>query len=72
MLQRKNCFRIEKNVIDIINHRISDMPPETGGILGSHGNDILDEVIIDLPDLTSTEPCSYFPNVDFSNQNIAS
>lgn len=64
-------MRIKKNVIDIINHRILDMPPETGGILGSQGNDIIDEVIVDLPDLTSSAPCSYFPNVDFLNQHIA-
>ena len=63
-------MRISKSVIDTINNSISDLPPETGGILGSHDNELIDEVIMDSPDPTNTRPCSYFPNVVFLNQNI--
>ena len=63
-------MRILKSVIDTINDSILDMPPETGGILGSHDNELIDEVIMDSPGPTNTRPCSYFPNVDFLNQNI--
>lgn len=65
-------MKVKKSVIDIINYSVSDMPHETGGILGSHNNNVLDEVVVDLPDTTNTRPCSYFPNVDFLNQHIKS
>lgn len=63
-------MRILKSVIDTINDSISGLPPETGGILGSHDNELIDEVVMDSPVPTNTRPCSYFPNVDFLNQNI--
>lgn len=63
-------MRISKSVIDTINNSISDLPPETGGILGSYDKELIDEVVIDSPSPTNTRPCSYFPNVDFLNQNI--
>ena len=65
-------MRVSKSVIDIINNSISNQPYETGGILGSHDNKLIDEVVIDLPNHTNTRPCSYFPNVDFLNKNIES
>lgn len=63
-------MRILKSVIDTINNLVSDQPLETGGILGGHDNELIDEVVMDLPDSTNTRPCSYFPNVDFLNHTI--
>lgn len=63
-------MRIAKQIIETMNAYIGERPPETGGILGSHDNQLIDAVVMDLPDLTNTRPCSYFPNVDFLNQNI--
>lgn len=65
-------MRILKSIIDTINNSISGVPPETGGILGSRNNELVDEIVMDLPDSTNTRPCSYFPNVDFLNRNIES
>ena len=65
-------MRISKSVIEIINNTISNQPYEMGGILGSHDNKLIDEVIIDVPNHTNIRPCSYFPNVDFLNQSIES
>lgn len=65
-------MRILRSVIDMINYSISGLPPETGGILGSRDNELIDEVVMDTPSPTNTRPCSYYPNVDFLNQNIRS
>ena len=64
-------MEITKAVMDALKCRISGMPPETGGIIGSHDNKTVDEVILDLPDPANTRPCAYFPNVDFLNRHIA-
>lgn len=63
-------MRILRSVTDKINDSISGLPPETGGILGSSDNKIIDTVVFDLPAPENTRPCSYFPNVEFLNQNI--
>lgn len=63
-------MKVKKAVIDMINNDISDMPPEIGGIMGSHNNDLIDEIVIDQPYQVNVRPCSYYPNVDFLNQII--
>lgn len=63
-------MRIQKSVLDIIDNSISGIPPETGGILGSSNNTVIDEIIMDLPNITNTRPCSYSPNIDFLNRSI--
>lgn len=63
-------MRILKSVIDTIDRSITDIPPETGGILGSRDNELIDEVVMDLPASTNTRACSYYPNVDFLNHTI--
>ena len=63
-------MRILKTLMDTISNSISGLPPETGGILGSNDNEFIDEIVMDSPDPTNTRPCSYFPNVEFLNQNI--
>ena len=62
-------MRISKSVTDVINNSISNQPYEMGGILGSHDNKLIDEVIIDVSNPTNIRPCSYFPNVDFLNKH---
>lgn len=63
-------MKILKSVISTINDSISGLPPETGGILGKHDNELIDEVVMDSLEPANTRPCSYFPNVVFLNQNI--
>lgn len=63
-------MRILKSVVDTIDRSIADTPPETGGILGSHGGGLIDEVVMDLPAVKNTRPCSYYPNVEFLNHTI--
>ncbi len=63
-------MRILKSVIDMIDSLVSEQPPETGGILGCHDNEIIDEVVMDLPNPHTLKNCSYTPNVSFLNQNI--
>lgn len=65
-------MRIKKSVIDIINDSVTGLAQETGGILGSSDNILIDEIVMDIVDSENTRPCSYFPNVDFLNQNIQS
>lgn len=63
-------MKILKSVIDMIDSSVSAQPPETGGILGCHDNEIIDEVVMDLPNLHTLKNCSYTPNVSFLNQSI--
>lgn len=63
-------MKIKKSIIATINNSVVDFPIEAGGILGSHDGDVIDKVIVDIPDEKPEKPCSYSPNVDFLNQNI--
>lgn len=64
-------MRVSKRVIDTINASISDIPLETGGILGSRNKEIIDEVIMDIKNPYASMKCSYTPNVIFLNQKIS-
>lgn len=64
-------MEILKRVIDIINKAIPDVPPETGGIIGSSNGEIIDSVVIDHPNVSYGKVCSYSPNVEFLNNSIA-
>lgn len=61
---------IDKETYNTINNSITGDPPETGGIIGSADGEIIDKVIIDVPELPAERMCSYAPNVDFLNKNI--
>lgn len=63
-------MRILKSVIDAIDSLVSEQPPETGGILGSHDNELIDELVMDEPNPRTIKNCSYTPNISFLNQNI--
>lgn len=63
-------MRILKTVNDTVHNLISDDPSEIGGILGSHNNELIDEVILDAQDPNALKRCSYTPNVAFLNQQI--
>lgn len=63
-------MKITRSVLDAINTSVSDYPPETGGILGSHNGLLIDELVMDIPVEASDRPCSYYPNTDFLNENI--
>ena len=62
---------ITQSVIDIINRSVSDVPPETGGILGSSDGKQIDHVVMDMPGTNHLKMCAYYPNVAFLNQTIA-
>lgn len=62
---------IAQSITDIINRSVSDLPPETGGILGSTDGIRIDRVVMDLPRGDQLKMCAYFPNVAFLNQTIA-
>lgn len=61
---------ITKEVYDLINGSIPEGPPETGGILGSTKDEIIDVVIMDVLRFPVERMCSYTPNVGFLNMNI--
>ena len=63
-------MKVKKSVLDKINSNILDMPPEIGGIIGSHDSNLVDEIVIDQLNQANVRPCSYYPNVDFLNQTI--
>ncbi len=63
-------MKIAKRMLEKFNNCISDKPPEIGGILGSHNNEFIDELVIDKPDPCTIKNCSYTPNISFLNQNI--
>lgn len=60
---------IDKAVYDAITLHCPHVPPETGGILGGHGEHITD-VIFDV-NHQYTNQAVYRPNVDFLNHHIA-
>lgn len=65
-------MKILKSVVNLISKAASQQSFEIGGIIGSHSNDTIDEVVIDLLKTNNINCCSYSPNVIFLNQNIDS
>lgn len=63
-------MKILNSVLSEINAAISDIPPETGGILGSTDGDIIDRLVMDHPAEIPAKRCAYAPNTDFLNQCI--
>ena len=63
-------MRILKSVIDMIDSLVSAQPPETGGIIGSTNGELIDKVVMDVPESPGEYMCYYAPNVDFLNENI--
>lgn len=63
-------MKILNSIIKEINISVSDIPPETGGILGSSNGNVIDKLIMDHPSETPERPCSYSPNTNFLNHCI--
>ena len=61
---------IKNDTLDVINDSISGYPPETGGIIGSDLNGVINKVIMDIPLSPAERLCSYSPNIDFLNGSI--
>jgi len=61
---------IDKNTYNLINSSITGEPPETGGIIGSTDGELIDKVVMDVPESPGEYMCYYAPNVDFLNKNI--
>ena len=62
-------MKIQKQILQELNKKIADMPPETGGILGSKNGVLIEKIVIDRPNGID-KYCSYAPNVDFLNQAL--
>lgn len=65
-------MKISSEVVEIVNNSISGFSSETGGILGSRNQDVIDEVVMDLQNERSESRCTYSPNVDYLNRQIVS
>lgn len=50
--------------------RLFEVPPECGGIMGSHNGDVISEIIIDKGISTHIE-CAYTPNIIYLNQALS-
>ena len=61
--------KIKKSIIDLMVCSVPDRPPEIGGILGRH-EELVDEIVIDLPNPHIPKKCSYVPNISFLNGKI--
>ena len=55
-------------VIDSIRQGVSNVPPESGGILGGR-NDVITNICLDKG-ILGKHPCSYTPDTRFLNQKI--
>lgn len=55
-------------VIDSIRQGVSNIPPESGGILGGR-NDVVTNICLDKG-ILGKHPCSYTPDTRFLNQKI--
>ena len=64
-------MKMTKGIFSYIDKSIGHIMFEIGGILGSHGNEPNDTVIIDTPLLPPIRACSYSPNVEYFNYCIA-
>ena len=62
---------VSRKIIDKMNSRLSDTPPESGGIIGSENDGIIDKIIFDKPISEEIQYCYYSPNVDFLNKHIS-
>ncbi len=62
-------MKILKCTYESINHTLSEKPYETGGILGSSNDDVIDEFILDIT-IPTKQKCAYYPNVRFLNNEI--
>ncbi len=63
-------MKISKESFLFIKNNLDNLNFECGGILGSSGNEIMDNVILDEISDSITRRCSYSPNVDFLNSCI--
>ncbi|MBQ8011108.1 MAG: hypothetical protein IJ265_06110 [Oscillospiraceae bacterium] len=63
-------MKINASILETINFHVSELPFETGGILGSHDGSLIDKLVMDIPLDKIEKPCSYTPNVDFLNDSI--
>ena len=62
-------MNILKSILNELDLRITDVPPEIGGILGCrNGEDVISEVVFDRQ--SDGYSCGYRPNVEFFNQVI--
>ena len=63
-------MRIAKETLNYLNQSIPDIRYEIGGILGAK-NDVVSFFVLDGIDSPAQRPCSYMPNVDKLNHQIA-
>ncbi len=61
---------VKKSVFEVIEKSVTNLRYETGGILGAR-DEIITEIVMDLPKTDVSPACSYEPNVDFLNDRIA-
>lgn len=63
-------MRVSKKIIELLSNFVPSLSYETGGILGSNGNEVVDEIAIDKPKNFGMKACSYSPNIDYLNDII--
>lgn len=63
-------MKITEDAFDIINDIVAEYPVETGGIIGSSVENIIDKVILDVSVEQATSYCRYIPNISFLNECI--
>lgn len=63
-------MKIRLSVLNILYNKISDYPPESGGILGSECDGVISHIVLDCRH-SDFAYCHYSPNIDFLNCEIA-
>ncbi len=63
-------MKIRLSVLNILYNKISDYPPESGGILGSECDGVISHVVLDCGN-SDFAHCCYAPNSIFLNCEIA-
>lgn len=62
-------MKILRSVVDIMNAAVC--PYEIGGLLGSRGEEVIDEIAVDAAAIPPARRCSYTPDVERLNRIIA-
>lgn len=64
-------MRVTFDVVNSLDDIISELPPETGGILGSSDGDVITHFLYDKGVDASLRSCSYTPDVKVFNKCIS-
>ena len=62
---------IIRDVVNALNETICDLPPETGGVLGSDSDNVVTHYVHDVGVNDLSKCCSYTPNVGLLNKCIS-